>query len=163
MLARAARGGIFGAGAGVDPGLEPGLEVVGGLELARLDHADARLFHVEPLGELALGHAPLEPSSRDAGSESGCCSHPIALRHDKSLPEREKMCIGPLARPYKVLTRFDMSYADCILVYSLAPHCDDLADAALARLALEADAARLLESVSWSLLVSELVAIGVAS
>ena len=56
-----------------------------------------------------------------------------------------------------------MSYSDVVVVLSLAPECDDVAAGILARLALEADAARLLESVSWSTLVGEIVAIGGAS
>ncbi len=56
-----------------------------------------------------------------------------------------------------------MSYSDVVVILSLAPDCDDFASDMLAHLALQADAARLLEHASWSLLVSELVAIGVTS
>jgi hypothetical protein len=56
-----------------------------------------------------------------------------------------------------------MSYTDAVVILSLAPECDDIASGILARLALQADAARLLEHASWSLLVAELVAIGGAS
>lgn len=53
-----------------------------------------------------------------------------------------------------------MSYSDAVLILSLAPDCDDIASGILARLALQADAERLADHVSWLTLADELVAIG---
>jgi hypothetical protein len=52
------------------------------------------------------------------------------------------------------------SYSDVIVMLSYAPHCDDIAQAALNQLDIAASAARLAEHGAWACLVGELVALG---
>jgi hypothetical protein len=52
------------------------------------------------------------------------------------------------------------SYSDVLIMLSYAPHCDDIAQGALAQLELAAAAARLAEHAAWTCLVGELVALG---
>lgn len=55
------------------------------------------------------------------------------------------------------------SYADIVAILSYAPHCSDVAQAALAQLDVAASAARLAEHSAWACLVGELVAVGVST